>query len=263
MDATIHGLFYKIALHKLSDSAYRSDTTKFVPTPGYSTMVYASGWHLLFLQHFAKRFCQVWSGGEPIYLEGSWCVLVPPKTVINARMGFRPYVLRSVVSRRPLREKNPEKAYAMPYEGPIPQTDAQVQQLADEIGTSTEISFAKVIHPVARKLKTLMDDSDDEMPPISELATTLGCPRTFLARVFKQSYGLSPSEYLIRLKIMQSLDHLVFRQQSIAEVSRLCGFNSVNSFNKTFRKTLRMAPSSFQVAKRNPLWGQVLTNYPA
>ena len=74
-------------------------------------------------------------------------------------------------------------------------------------------------------------------------------PYHFL-RVFKDTYGETPNEFLIRLRVEQAKSMLITENFSVSEVCERVGYASLGSFSSLFQKQVGMAPSAY----RRKLW---------
>lgn len=74
-------------------------------------------------------------------------------------------------------------------------------------------------------------------------------PYHFL-RVFKNTYGETPNEFLIRLRIEQAKKMLITENYSISEVCEKVGYASLGSFSSLFFKHVGLPPTLY----RRQLW---------
>lgn len=74
-------------------------------------------------------------------------------------------------------------------------------------------------------------------------------PYHFL-RVFKDTYGETPNEFLIRLRVEQAKKMLVTENFSVSEICEKVGYTSLGSFSSLFLKQVGMAPTLY----RRKLW---------
>jgi AraC-like DNA-binding protein len=74
-------------------------------------------------------------------------------------------------------------------------------------------------------------------------------PYHFL-RVFKDTYGEAPNEFLIRLRIEQAKKMLITENFSVSEICQKVGYTSLGSFSSLFLKHTGMAPTLY----RRKLW---------
>ncbi len=66
--------------------------------------------------------------------------------------------------------------------------------------------------------------------------------------VFTRATGLTPHQYVLRVRIERAKLQLENRTLSIAEVSRLSGFRTQEHFTKVFRKMVGVTPREFRSA---------------
>ncbi|TQF70042.1 helix-turn-helix domain-containing protein [Pseudoalteromonas luteoviolacea] len=74
-------------------------------------------------------------------------------------------------------------------------------------------------------------------------------PYHFL-RVFKEAYGETPNEFLIRLRIQEAKKILITENYSVSEVCEKVGYVSLGSFSSLFLKQTGLAPTLY----RRKLW---------
>jgi len=74
-------------------------------------------------------------------------------------------------------------------------------------------------------------------------------PYHFL-RVFKDTYGETPNEFLIRLRVEQAKKMLITENFSVSEVCENVGYASLGSFSSLFLKQVGVAPTLY----RRKLW---------
>mgnify|MGYP001080899457 FL=1 len=69
------------------------------------------------------------------------------------------------------------------------------------------------------------------------------------SRVFKQTMKLSPVQYLMRYRILQSCQLLRDTDKKIGEVANLSGFNNISYFNRVFLQTIGCTPKEYRAMK--------------
>jgi len=83
---------------------------------------------------------------------------------------------------------------------------------------------------------------------IEALAQSLGYHRTYLCKMFKQSTGVAPMQYLFKIR-MERAKQLLGTSMTIDQVASSVGFNDALYFSKQFRKWCGMAPSAYRRAE--------------
>ena len=91
------------------------------------------------------------------------------------------------------------------------------------------------------KAKRLIDENHLADPSIARIAERLGVSHPHLSRQFKKDFGMSPSNYLRKLRVADAPLRLV-RGEQIINVSGDVGYNDLSRFYKQFRKTTNTSP---------------------
>lgn len=92
--------------------------------------------------------------------------------------------------------------------------------------------------------------SCDRPPSMTEVARAVGCSRARLFRIFQQSTGMTPNDYLQRLRVSRAGELLANTNRPITEIAIACGFSSSQYFSNVFRKYLGQTPTAFRAANR-------------
>jgi len=70
------------------------------------------------------------------------------------------------------------------------------------------------------------------------------------SRAFKTTYGETPNEFLIKLRIEKAKKMLITENFNVSEVCERVGYMSLGSFSSLFHKRVGMSPTSY----RRTLW---------
>jgi AraC-like DNA-binding protein len=84
---------------------------------------------------------------------------------------------------------------------------------------------------------------------IQSMCHQLGYHRTHLSKLFKQATGLSPMQYLLRIR-MQRAGLLLATPMTIEQVASSVGYNDALYFSKKFHKWWGQSPSAYRKALR-------------
>jgi AraC-like DNA-binding protein len=68
-------------------------------------------------------------------------------------------------------------------------------------------------------------------------------------RMFKNSYGKTPHQYLISLRIERSME-LLKSNSSVADTCYAVGFESLASFSRLFKRITGLTPSSYAIQQQ-------------
>ena len=99
--------------------------------------------------------------------------------------------------------------------------------------------------PLIRKILEYIDERFTEEITLQDMAKELGYSYNYLSGFINQSLGCSFSAILNDCRINQAIIYLRNTDKSIAEISELCGFGTIRSFNRTFKKTMGFTPKEF------------------
>jgi AraC family L-rhamnose operon regulatory protein RhaS len=101
-------------------------------------------------------------------------------------------------------------------------------------------------HPAVRTLQASIVEhfSDHEFEPASVMRK-LPLEENHLRRVFRQTLGLPPQQYLLQLRLEEAARLLRVGGFSIKEVSALAGFRDSYYFSRCFRQRFGCPPSHF------------------
>lgn len=87
---------------------------------------------------------------------------------------------------------------------------------------------------------------------VEDLLRFLGFGHTRVHEMFKRSTGLSPNDYLQRLRVETAQELLLGSEQSIGAVAAQVGFDTSQYFAAVFKKYTGQTPTTFRKAQRLP-----------
>ena len=83
---------------------------------------------------------------------------------------------------------------------------------------------------------------------LEDVADKFDMNKSFLSKRFKTATGFGFKEYIINLRIQNACRLLLETNKSITDIAFECGFNSVSSFNRSFKKVKGISPREFKNA---------------
>lgn len=80
-----------------------------------------------------------------------------------------------------------------------------------------------------------------------DLSKRISYDYTYLSKFFQEKTGMPFNTYVNHLRINEACFLLSETSQSILEIALLCGYNSVRSFNRNFRKLRGSTPTDYRM----------------
>lgn len=94
----------------------------------------------------------------------------------------------------------------------------------------------------------LMKREFGEKLPLADMAREANMSPSFFHRVFLEQTGVTPHEYLTRIRLDHARKLLLGSGMSIAEISFACGFSNQSYLNYLFQKRFRTTPGAYRQA---------------
>lgn len=89
-------------------------------------------------------------------------------------------------------------------------------------------------HRALANVAALMEANVEEPLSAGTLAQSTGLSLRQLQRMFRESLGMTPTEYYMRLRLRRGRELLLQSQMSITQIAALCGFHSMSHFSKAY-----------------------------
>ena len=108
--------------------------------------------------------------------------------------------------------------------------------------------FSKQKEYMEKMLKVTRYINDNYKQDISleNLSSIAGYSKFHFARVFKQYTGMTHTDYLNQVRIKAAENMMLNPNMLITEIAMNSGFNSITTFNRTFKKIKNYTPSKFK-----------------
>lgn len=98
----------------------------------------------------------------------------------------------------------------------------------------------------AEKIKNYIDNYFQEITEVSKIAELFHIHPNYLASIFKEKYHVSPKQYVLDRKINYACYLLEETDRSVQEIAFMCGFSSLPSFGKIFKKNRSVSPGEYR-----------------
>ncbi|MDQ0232563.1 AraC family transcriptional regulator [Metabacillus malikii] len=100
-----------------------------------------------------------------------------------------------------------------------------------------------------REAVMYMEENYKEIQSLEELASAVGLSKYHFTRIFKNATGLTPIEYLTKVKMEKSVTLLRQSNLTIDEIAKQVGYSNGSYFIKVFKKWLGFSPGEFRLGK--------------
>lgn len=110
-----------------------------------------------------------------------------------------------------------------------------------------------VSKPVAQCIDYIYSHLNERIT-INTLADYTGLSQSYLSRIFKQTLGISISDYIRERKIEKALDLLRFSDLSLIDIANYLAFSSQSHFIQTFEHFVGKTPKKFRDEYYRKVW---------
>lgn len=94
-------------------------------------------------------------------------------------------------------------------------------------------------------VRNYLDAHYEENVSIEQLAQCIGVSSRHFRRAFKQSYGISATDYVTDLRMSRAKRLMATTRQPIAEIARHVGYQDESHFRRTFKQQMGISPSIY------------------
>jgi AraC family transcriptional regulator len=121
-----------------------------------------------------------------------------------------------------------------------------VMQIA---GGSTPIAINETrgASRIARVLRQL-EAASAEPAALADLACTAGLSRYHFLRTFKRVTGVTPHQWVLRMRLRHAAERLALSREPITEIALDVGFDDLSNFIRSFRTEFGVSPSRYRIA---------------
>ena len=91
-----------------------------------------------------------------------------------------------------------------------------------------------------------IDENLDRDLRLAEIAALVAMSPYHFARMFKQSTGFTPHQYLIRQRLSQAKELLRRSDMAIADIGYMVGYQNPSHFTRVFRKHTKVTPKAYR-----------------
>lgn len=89
-------------------------------------------------------------------------------------------------------------------------------------------------------------DRSDAPLTLDDVAASVGVSAFHLMRIFRRAIGVTPHQYLMRLRLLQAITLLRDTERPITQVAYDVGWSDLSNFTRTFRRDVGCSPGEFR-----------------
>ncbi len=104
-----------------------------------------------------------------------------------------------------------------------------------------------------RTMIAFLEEHFNETIELTQIAASANIGKRECIRCFHRMMGLSPIQYLIKYRIIESLHYLRDTEMSVSEIALCCGFESPSYFTHIFKRYQKCTPRQFRVLNKSLL----------
>jgi len=102
--------------------------------------------------------------------------------------------------------------------------------------------------PSVARARIFISEHQGEMIGLSQVARAVNMSVYYFCRIFKQSTGISFTDYLARVRVESVKQILLDPHKRVSEAAFEAGFQSLSQFNRVFRRVAGEAPGDYRRA---------------
>lgn len=81
---------------------------------------------------------------------------------------------------------------------------------------------------------------------VAELAQECSLSRSYFTRAFKQSTGMTPPEWLLKIRVEKARQSMLHVRLNVSQIGLDCGFADQSHFSRVFQGIARTSPSKWR-----------------
>lgn len=99
---------------------------------------------------------------------------------------------------------------------------------------------------LVKKAKDVFHANYDKPIGLANISKHLGVSANHLLRLFKRHSGVTPKEYITKIRVAKAVDLLGQTDINIIDIAYMTGFKSLSNFYKSFKAQTGCAPSEYR-----------------
>jgi len=127
-----------------------------------------------------------------------------------------------------------------------------VQLLRDHSAFSSQtVTSGTGLRPrQVRQVTDYMNVHLDEAVALQQLADLLGLSRFHFCTAFRKATGLTPHQWLVRIRMERAQELLADGRLTVTDVALAVGYQTPSSFTQAFRAAVGFTPSAYRASRQ-------------
>lgn len=100
-----------------------------------------------------------------------------------------------------------------------------------------------------KKAKDIFDADYNKQVDLSQISKQLGVSTNHLIKLFKQHSGLTPTQYIVKIRVDKAAELLNQTDINILEIAYTTGFKSLSNFYKCFKEQTGHTPNEHRKSR--------------
>jgi len=107
-------------------------------------------------------------------------------------------------------------------------------------------------HRKIKQIKGVLDNEYGRPMRIKDLAAAVFLSPDYLRQSFKEAYGYSPMQYLLKKRIDTACQMMISSNAPVKDIAERCGIENVFYFSRLFKKITGKTPTQYRQHMRRP-----------
>lgn len=103
-----------------------------------------------------------------------------------------------------------------------------------------------------KQAAAFMESEYHRLQSLDDVASAAGLSKYYFTRMFTKTTGISPMDYVTKLRIEKAVHLLRSSSLSVEDIAYAVGYSSGSYFSKVFRNRVGFPPADFRLAKELP-----------
>lgn len=122
-----------------------------------------------------------------------------------------------------------------------------VMDFISTLSDASEIPESKILNRHVRIMREFVEENYSSDIGLSDAAEEAGLSVPYASTLFKKETGESFVDFVARFRVEQAVSILSSREVSISDLAEACGFLSVQSFIRTFKRYMGTTPGRYNL----------------